>query len=175
MEARRKAHELYSDCFDVNECIMQNKVSTDLDVILKRLGIKLFSVDMRELFPDTPNPEYDVSACITKEHDAFVIYVNQQESLVRRRFSVAHEIAHYYLGHLNDEDSFDICFRDYKSSKGSDFREIDANRFASTLLMPKEIVITLFNLGLEVDDMAKRFKVSREAMSYRLKGLKLIR
>lgn len=173
MGPRAKALELYRKHFNIDENISNENFETDLDILLKCLNIKLYSVNMEELFPNTPNPQQDVSACIRKEEGQFIIYVNEDELLERQRFSIAHEIAHYYLGHLNDDKSMDICFRNQKSSTGRDKNEIEANRFASTLLMPKKMVQQMYDVGLYPEEMAKLFNVSKSAMHYRLKGLNL--
>lgn len=173
MGPRSKALELYRKYFNIDENISNENFETDLDTLLKCLNIKLYSANMQELFPNTPNPKNDVSACIRKEDGQFIIYVNEDEILERQRFSIAHEIAHYYLGHLNDENSMDICFRNQNSSTGRDKKEIEANRFASTLLMPKKMVKQMHDVGLYPEEMAKLFNVSKSAMQNRLKGLNL--
>jgi Zn-dependent peptidase ImmA (M78 family) len=101
-----------------------------------------------------------------------VIRVNANEPLVRRRFTLAHEIGHFQLRH---EDSF----RDHPESFSTgnyDPREIAANQFAAELLMPEIAVRYLvFKLNLKaIGSLAAKLQVSEVAMQYRLKNLGLI-
>ncbi len=173
MEARLQAQQLYDQHFDLNACIEKNQYSTDLDYLLMQLGIGLYEIDMRQLFPNNPRANQDVSACIINKEDNIMLFINEEESLVRQRFSVAHELGHLVLGHLSSEKAMDICFRNDDSSKGSIKKEIDANKFASTLLMPTELVKRVYTLGYTVLEMAQIFTVSKKAMMYRLDSLGL--
>jgi len=61
----------------------------------------------------------------------------------------------------------------------TDPKEIDANQFAAELLMPKSFLLSDFS-GMKGDQedivvrLAKRYKVSRQAMEYRLANLGLL-
>lgn len=103
---------------------------------------------------------------------AFIV-VNAAHSLVRQRFSCAHE-----LGHLSDFMNRGVrrsADRDHLASQGRDADEIYANKYAAALLMPKNDVARLFTQGLNTDQLASRFKVSSEAMQWRLVNLGLAR
>lgn len=102
-----------------------------------------------------------------------VISYAATEPEVRQRFTVAHEIGHFALGHLKEGQT---CFRDSRRDFTSghwDPREVQANRFAADLLMPDFIVRHVVGeLGVrDVGDLAKLFNVSEVAMGYRIKHL----
>ena len=70
------------------------------------------------------------------------------------------------------------AFPNSTSATGEDRIEREANSFAAALLMPAELVhqvIAELSVYLahddEVDDLAKQFQVSRQAMSFRLANL----
>ena len=72
--------------------------------------------------------------------------------------------------------------RDEKSATGSDFEEMEANRFGAALLMPASLVrkeIRRHDLDLDdeeaIDLLAKRFQVRTAAMTNRLTTLGLLR
>lgn len=97
------------------------------------------------------------------------IRVNSSESILRRRFTVAHELGHYVLrhegGYRDGPDTFSVGAVDRK--------ERDANLFASELLMPHDGVRYLL-IGREiggVTELANHMQVSEVAMQYRLKKL----
>jgi len=110
-----------------------------------------------------------------------IIGVNALHHPNRQRFSAAHELAHHELHakeihkavHVDRE--FRVLLRDDVSSQGVDPLEIEANAFASELLMPRELLMTALGAGgLDLDDetgieaLARKFRVSPAAMRYRL-------
>lgn len=104
--------------------------------------------------------------------DRYQIDVNGQDSAGRRRFTLAHEIAHFLLhrefldGELTDD-------RMYRSRLG-DAMERQANRLAAQLLMPGNLVRVAWNAGgRNVASLARAFDVSAQAMEIRLRELGL--
>jgi Zn-dependent peptidase ImmA (M78 family) len=130
----------------------------------------------------------NVSGMLVVENDRGAIGYNSSHARVRQRFTVAHEIAHYVL-HLKKNlrsqlfiDPFVIFRRDDNSSTGNDREEVEANRFGAALLMPSTLALReIKKHGLDLDDedalafLAKRFRVSTVAMTYRLNTLGLLR
>jgi Zn-dependent peptidase ImmA (M78 family) len=126
-----------------------------------------------------------LSGVLIRKHDSAVIGVNQTHSLVRKRFSIAHEIGHYCLRHIGDifVDKVVLNKRDGRSSYGIDRPEIEANAFAAALLMParmvEKAVLTLveedpsISLAMLHAELARRFHVSQQAIGYRLVNLGL--
>jgi Zn-dependent peptidase ImmA (M78 family) len=105
--------------------------------------------------------------------------VNSLHHPNRQRFTLAHEIGHICLHRKEIEAQVHVdkgsLRRDTLSASGVDILEIGANAFASELLIPEpllEIVLAGRSIDLEDDDLiaslAKRFRVSEAAMSYRL-------
>lgn len=112
------------------------------------------------------------------------IGVNMEQSLVRQRFTIAHEVGHYVL-HRELSDLFIdkeyVAFRNSESAKGAERGEIQANIFAASLLMPKELVVNELSdqlIDIESTDviaeLAHRFGVSERAMTIRLTRLSLL-
>ena len=104
-----------------------------------------------------------------------VIGVNRKHHPIRRRFTVAHELGHFLLGHeLNKGgDLIDDNFEKPVSS------EREANLFASFLLMPKEWIKKRAKKqkinSRTIKDLSKEFKVSEQALTIRLLELNLIK
>lgn len=101
-----------------------------------------------------------------------VIRINELESPVRQRFTLAHELGHYALGHEDAPRDTSESF----SSRAVDPKERAANQFAAELLMPSGAVAKLVQSGnfKTVDELAKAFKVSKVAMTYRINNLGLL-
>ncbi len=113
-----------------------------------------------------------------------IIGVNANHPATRRRFTVAHELGHLLLhpksGVHVDEGVFQM--RDARASAGSDEEEIEANRFAAELLMPRHFLeADIEALGrIFLDDektitkLAKQYCVSSQSMAIRLSSLGLV-
>lgn len=133
------------------------KVPIPVEEIVKKFGLKIVPFDFPEGF----------SGVLKKEKK--IIGVNQNHHPVRQRFTLAHELGHFLLGH-DDNDFIDDRFD--RSSPN----EREANLFASYLLMPKEVVKKSVKLhGLVIQKLSREFKVSDQAMTIRLLGLDLIK
>lgn len=116
-------------------------------------------------------PGYEFSGYFEMRGKTPIIEFNMMDPTVRRRFTVAHELGHYTLGHRNAP-------RDSPSNFGAsigDPLEREANQFAAELLMPADTLRTLVNSGRmeSVDQLARVFLVSKVAMGYRLTNLGL--
>jgi Zn-dependent peptidase ImmA (M78 family) len=106
------------------------------------------------------------------------IGVNSAHPVTRQRFTVAHEIGHLLL-HKDEELHVDerapVRFRDEESSLATNSDEIEANQFASELLMPTHLVREeIKKLPKDIDAehavsmLAERFQVSEQAAMLRL-------
>lgn len=147
----------------------------DVRTIAKSHDIQIIEDDLDE-----------ISGFIAKEDDVIIIGVNNKQSPVRQRFTIAHELGHYFLHGLGHTfvDKF-THFRNAVSSKASNPYEIEANTFAAELLMPKDLVrdkvleILRNNPNLEdaeelIEHLAPIFEVSEQAMNFRLIKLGII-
>ena len=113
-----------------------------------------------------------------------VIAVNSEQHPNRQRFSIAHELGHFFLHAEGKKDGLfvdkSLYHRNDQSSMGTIQDEIEANKFAAALLMPESMLISIIkdeNLDLSDDFdlylLAEKFGVSEKAMGYRLGNLGL--
>ncbi len=94
---------------------------------------------------------------ILKEYNGeYAIYSNRKDPKVRRRFTYAHELAHFLLHkeHISDRLRENLLFRSILSNQ----QEIEANNLAADVLMPLPIL----------NELAEIFDVTRSAMLIRL-------
>lgn len=94
------------------------------------------------------------------------IFVNPDEPSSRQRFTVAHELGHYELGHGNRN-------REKETLASYDPIEAEANQFAAELLMP-ENAIRVFSATRGLQDLMEIFDVSQSTIYFRMKNLGLI-
>jgi hypothetical protein len=131
--------------------------------IASELGLNCYTVDT---WSD------DISGMIVRDairggSSGFAIYVNGKHAPVRRRFTIAHEIAHFVLHRslIGDGVQDDALYRSKLSSR----IEAEANSYAADILMPWKLLNREISRGKDsVEDLAKTFDVSRSSMSIRL-------
>lgn len=160
------------------------KPPIDVDEIAKMLNIKVITA------ADNNNPF--IIGKIEFDNDNPVVTINPYENSYgpRRRFTLAHEIAHYCMH--SDKTSGFVDTRKEMSRSGAywDEHESEANTFAAQLLMPKTLLIKEANKLIEnykqefngekipskyfIDHMSSVFDVSTPAMEYRLKNIGIL-
>lgn len=151
-------------------------IPVKLSSVIQHYGFKLYRAEL-------PNEESGLiivsDEIVEKYNSNKVIIVNSKHSVRRRRFTVAHELAHYIF-HQNEN-----IFAHRDDGNQHDFEEKNANSFASAFLMPKKDVIRKVkefrnNYCREVSDsvlissIADEFNVSKAAAKVRLMKLEVI-
>lgn len=151
-------------------------VPTPVEVIAKQLGAMITYEAL----------DRDVAGVLFRDDKRTVIGVNSAHAVVRQRFTIAHELGHLQLhkGQSLHVDRVRVNFRDVNSSTARDREEISANAFAAALLMPPDRVVETVAQYLQkmpgitgdqlIGSMSDRFRVSHQAMEYRLKNLGFI-
>ena len=143
----------------------------DLEVIARHLQVQIYKESL----------EAEVSGVLLCESGKRKIAVNSKHHKNRQRFTIAHELGHVKL-HVDDKDRVFVDHRFYrneKSSEGVDSEEIEANAFAASLLMPKDLIEDALSTVSAITDsdifrMSVRFGVSEQAMTLRLVKLHYI-
>jgi Zn-dependent peptidase ImmA (M78 family) len=156
--ARRLINEL-----DINDAPVGVKE------IAERNGVEV----VEEVFPD------NISGALHRGPERSVIAVNKAHSETRQRFTISHELGHYFL-HRDSPAFYDVQhqigshFRAKVTGTQWDPKEVEANKFAAELLMPRKLLIARVRSSAEVNavKLAAEFKVSPEAMTYRLAELR---
>jgi Zn-dependent peptidase ImmA (M78 family) len=143
-----------------------------VDKLVKKLGLLL-----------APLPADDeISGAIIRKDGRVVIAVNPAHHINRQRFTIAHELGHYFLHEgleTHVDQNFRVAWRNAESSKAIDWNEIQANRFAAELLMPTSFMLKDLD-SLEAVDrhavalLATKYVVSPDAMKIRLSQLGII-
>lgn len=150
---------------DAQEIIRRHQSSAPVQVvpIAEDMGIKVYR---QTGWPDT------LSGMICRDkqrggHSGYAIFVNASHAETRRRFTIAHEIAHFALHRslIGDGIKDDALYRSGLSSAV----EAQANALAADILMPWHLVNAEIAKGNDtVPLLASVFKVSRSSMSIRM-------
>jgi hypothetical protein len=102
-----------------------------------------------------------------------LIVLRADEPPARQRFTLAHELGHWVCQVREGRPGAVYC-RAADIAPGADrLREREANVFAAELLMPEEAVHVESTIAASAVDLAARFGVSEEAMTWRLYNLGL--
>lgn len=147
---------------DILKKLNVNKAPIPVEEVAKLFSIKIIPYD----FPD------DFSGLIREVSGQTVIGINKKHHPNRQRFTVAHEIGHYLLGHSVDHNiglTDDVLSNDQNALETN--KERDANIFAGELLMPTNMLtsdVQKLRGQIQIPELAKLYKVSEQAMSIRL-------
>ena len=159
--------------------------------ILEEAGVSTLPVDVFEIARRNKvhvrkvQVEMNVSGALVQEGDRIVIGVNELHHEHRQRFTIAHELGHYFL-HMGQQQSLfvddsPVFFRDDVSSQATDWREIQANQFAAALLLPRGPLLKMLagervdmNDDQDVRRLAEKCGVSAQALTLRLVNLGLL-
>jgi len=151
------------------------KAPIPVEQIIKWEGLQLVEYNLGE----------DISGILMINETFSAIGVNPKNHPNRQRFSMAHELGHYLLhkdrSNLFIDKDFIVMFRHstHHYSVDEKRQEQEANAFAAALLMPTRIIenevdrlkIYSHNETELISELAKNFKVSEVAMSYRFSTL----
>ncbi len=139
-------------------------------------------------FSDNPR----LSGMLMRQPDRIVMGINSAQGNNRQRFTIAHELGHFFLDPAkpvwidNGVGSAQVSYRlDSGSPSMYELEEVRANKFAAALLMPEAWLRRDFEYEHEKDDvwadedalaksLADRYRVSLQAMVIRLLELGLI-
>lgn len=118
-------------------------------------------------------PEEIAGACWRGDRGEALLWVNGTQAVVRRRFTLAHELGHVRCGH---DHGLPVETFETLSGASTDSREVQANAFAAQLLMPAAGVERMVAGEPTLEDVvgiAARYGVSSIAAVYRLNTLGL--
>ncbi len=150
---------------DVTNVIRKHQTRAPVSVvpIAEALGLKVYRVD---------GWSDEISGKIERNAEyggpsGFAIFVNKQHPKTRRRYTIAHEIAHFALHRdlIGDELIDDSLYRSGLRAS----LETEANKTAQDILMPWHLLNAEIESGTTgVEELAACFDVSPTAMAIRL-------
>lgn len=166
----------------------RDEISKKVEKLLQKFDVRRPPVPVEKLTKKlgillAPLPADDeISGAIIRKDRRVVIAVNPAHHINRQRFTIAHELGHYFLHEgleTHVDQNFRVAWRNSESSKAIDWNEIQANRFAAELLMPTSFMLKDLD-SLEAVDrhavalLATKYVVSPDAMKIRLSQLGII-
>lgn len=167
-------NKLREDIEEITSEILMNsdmyKIPVDVIAIANSNDIKVYEGDL----------DKKISGAIryNKEDDIFEILVNKNDVSTRQRFTIAHELGHYFL-HRDflrcEELHVDIMYRTMSNINIKDReREKEVDYFAGALLMNRMLLEKMYNENNSIQELSDMFDVSVSAMTVRLDVLGLL-
>lgn len=152
--ARLDAADVLRDTWTAGYPVDPERIATNLGLVVRRIPL-----------------ENGVSGMIQAEpgFDA-EIFVNSNDTPQRQRFTIAHELGHYY--ERTSRGFRDFNFIDYRSNDHYDLHEFYADEFAGALLMPRQELDSILK-ERSISGAAMHFDVSLAAVKKRLERLEL--
>lgn len=130
------------------------------DSLLMNIAIKENIFTEQFAFPDDL-----CGMLIVDEYEKTLVY-NSKHSPERRNFTIGHELGHYFL-HLGKRSQFADRSEHMLDNSINEF-EMQANAFASHLILPDAVIITMMSNRLHYFQIKKRVKISDSALYWRL-------
>ncbi len=128
----------------------------DIEQIAKELNITIVYVQM----------DSAISGYLKFVEEQWVIGVNSLHNPKRQRFTIAHELGHYYMHREKNVDFEDTTF--FRNNDSTSI-EYSANEFAANLLMPESRVKSAVESGVKnIEKLSTMFNVSVAAIKYRV-------
>lgn len=169
-------------------------MESELDIVRRHMGKEPVSV--AAIFSDL-GVDYEERSILSGESGwieckdgQFLVVVNKDEGEQRRRFTAAHELAHYLMhrdllceeGRLNRHTDrlFGVSADLNKEAPFRRKHEIQANKLAAQIIMPASRITEAWEdissepAFFRVSKIAEQFGVSKAAMDIRLKTLSLV-
>lgn len=152
----------------------RNNISTcplDVEGLAEHLGAKISRVSS---LPEGVIGRVEINK---SDNNKCKIKINNKYPESKKRFTVAHELGHFLKhnvwqsGDLLEEHVGNVV--QHLRSQSSGGLEWEANSFAAQLLMPAVDVAREFTHEKDVAELAKKFGVSKAAMTIRVEKLKL--
>lgn len=147
---------------------LDDNIPINLDKLIEELNI---NVRVRD-FSEIEDVENQIAGYIKKtKNGQATILVNVNDIPTRQRFTIAHEIGHYFLHMKDNSEESHIELR----TVAKDSKELSADRFAAELLMPENLIRKEHDklMFATATELAQKFNVSFSAMKYRLDTLGL--
>lgn len=159
-----------------SEILMNNdmyKIPVDVIKIANSNDIKVYEGDL--------NKKISGAIRYNKDENKFEILINKNDIKVRQRFTIAHELGHYFLHQdflKSEEIHVDIMYRSINNNESEieklREKEKEVDYFAGALLMNRTLLEKMHKENDSIKELAEIFNVSVSAMTVRLDILGLL-
>ncbi|MFJ3386280.1 ImmA/IrrE family metallo-endopeptidase [Lysinibacillus sp. NPDC086135] len=132
-----------------------------------RCDILLLNILCNEdIYLDSRAFKKDLCGMLILDEDEKTLVYNSNQSQTRRNFTIGHELGHYFL-HREKKSQFRDRTKDILDNTINEF-EMQANAFASQLLLPNFFLYNLIGNGYHFYQIYRQTQISKQALYWRL-------
>ena len=161
----------------LNEYHIPLEPPIDISRLLEKIGISTIAEDFSEIEDIQAIETGSILGAAFSNNNDLAIFYKQSDSLHRKKFTIAHELAHCCLDCPTNETShIEYRLEIYDNLSKEDIeKEKRANIFAGELLIPEDILMKYYKKLLipSLVSLAKVFDISTSVMAARLDYLHL--
>jgi Zn-dependent peptidase ImmA (M78 family) len=151
---------------DVSQRLGVSYPENSLLEIAGRAGIRVIETDLHRINPTLSGAIfYDDPTSKTGP----TIFIEESLTKSSKIFTLAHELAHHFL---HEGEKLRLDDLDYSKDDKDTLEETQANYFAASLLIPKDLLIKKLQGGLDIAKLAEFFDASVPVIRSRLKWIK---
>jgi Zn-dependent peptidase ImmA (M78 family) len=132
----------------------------------EKAGVKVVETDLHKITP-TLSGAILYENPVRKTNPTIFIHKDMPDS--RKAFTLAHELGHHFL---HESDKLRLDDLDYSKDDKDTKEESEANYFAASLLVPKDLFVQKLDEGLDTEELAKYFQVSPLMIRNRTRWIK---
>jgi Zn-dependent peptidase ImmA (M78 family) len=136
----------------LHDCNMM-RIPIPVDDVVKHYGFRVALLDQ---------PPDKFSGILHRDKKA--IGINKHHHPVRQRFSLSHELGHYFLDHPDASEEIP----DEEGMANRQLYEAEADEFAAELLMPRELLKAALKESAGIEILRTKFQVSRHVVAIQL-------
>lgn len=147
-------------------------IPVDVRRIAKELGVAVIDEEA-ESFTDE-EAGLSRSGYIKQDGNLITIHVNKNQSEIKKRFTIAHEIAHFLLHSDTLKVRGTMDRNESPLGIHIDKKESEANALAADILMPLDKIRFLLDesvangQSMTIEDLAERLQVPKQALKIKL-------
>lgn len=153
---RNLARKVVSDYFKKNPPV---ELPIPVEKIAIFNGFEIFDLDSLD-------PNQRAIFFNSKEDNRKLIGLNKNYHVHNKRFSIGHEIGHYFLGHPPEIECTDEEVKLYNQ---------EADEFSGELLIPLEILKVKIKELKDIKEISRLFKVSEQALFIKINNQGLLK
>lgn len=148
------------------------KPPINIDLLLYKIGISAIPINFNEVETEVGLEANEILGATISNGENLSIFYQDKATNNRKRFTLAHEIAHCCI---HSDNLIDHHVELRANITANTTKEYQANIFAGELLIPKRSLLEIYEKLLHptLDSLAKIFEVSPMVMKARLEYLEL--
>lgn len=101
------------------------------------------------------------------------IYLSEKDTFDRKNFTLAHELGHFKLHEDINTELFFMHQLTHLLTPTEDEKEGAADWFAASLLIPEQLLKSLWEVNKDIESLSNIFGVPKVVMRYRIDNLNL--